>query len=170
MEVYVDDLLVKSKTSEDHGQHLEEAFTVIKKHWMKLNPMKYGTHLQLPEFWRASRGQGNFYEGPVVGSRYVIMDGKLYRREESMPYLTCIARTEISSVIHEIHGGFCGNHTSEPSLSKKILHKGCFLPTMKKNCIEYVRKCEQCQWYAKVLLARPTKITLMSSPWSFVVL
>ncbi|KAM6569212.1 hypothetical protein CsatB_017197 [Cannabis sativa] len=79
------------------------------------------------------------------------MDGKLYRREVSMPYLRCIARTEISSVIHEIHGGFCRNHTYEPSLSKKILHKGCFLPTMKKNCIEYVRKCEQCHWYAKIV-------------------
>ena len=40
MEVYVDDMLVKSKTSGDHSDDLEEAFAVIRKYGMKLNPKK----------------------------------------------------------------------------------------------------------------------------------
>ncbi|KAM6577596.1 hypothetical protein CsatB_029433 [Cannabis sativa] len=40
---------------------------------------------------------------------------------------------------------------------------------MKKNRTECVHKCEQCQCYSKVPRARPTKITLMNSPWPFVV-
>ena len=40
MEVYVDDMFVKSKTSGDHNDDLEEAFAVIRKYGMKLNPKK----------------------------------------------------------------------------------------------------------------------------------
>ena len=40
MEVYVDDLLVKSKGEPDHLGHLAEAFGILKKFQMKLNPAK----------------------------------------------------------------------------------------------------------------------------------
>ena len=40
MEVYVDDLLVKSKNESDHLRHLADAFDVLRKFRMKLNPAK----------------------------------------------------------------------------------------------------------------------------------
>lgn len=40
MEVYVNDILVKSKHVEDHYQHLVEMFYILRKHGMKLNPRK----------------------------------------------------------------------------------------------------------------------------------
>ena len=40
MEVYIDDMLVKSKRKEDHIGHLKEAFDILKRDWMKLNPEK----------------------------------------------------------------------------------------------------------------------------------
>lgn len=40
MEVYIDDIVVKSKTLTKHMQHLEEAFTLIQKYNMKLNLLK----------------------------------------------------------------------------------------------------------------------------------
>ena len=40
MEVYIDDMLVKSLHAEDHVSHLEECFTRLKFHNMKLNPAK----------------------------------------------------------------------------------------------------------------------------------
>ena len=40
IEVYVDDLLVKSKEESDQLQHLGEAFCVLKKFQMKLNSAK----------------------------------------------------------------------------------------------------------------------------------
>ena len=40
MEVYVDDMLVKSKKAEDHLGHLEEMFQVLRRYHMKLNPLK----------------------------------------------------------------------------------------------------------------------------------
>lgn len=40
MEVYIDDIVVKSKTHAKHVQHLEEAFSLMWKYNMKLNPLK----------------------------------------------------------------------------------------------------------------------------------
>ena len=40
MEVYIDDMLVKSTTTELHIAHLSEAFQVLREYNMKLNPAK----------------------------------------------------------------------------------------------------------------------------------
>lgn len=40
MEVYVNDLLVKSKRLEQHLANLQEAFTVLRCYKMKFNPLK----------------------------------------------------------------------------------------------------------------------------------
>ena len=40
MEVYIDDMLVKSLEVEDHISHLQQAFSTIRKYNMKLNPAK----------------------------------------------------------------------------------------------------------------------------------
>ena len=40
MEVYLDDMLVKSVKTELHVDHLAEAFQILKDYKMKLNPTK----------------------------------------------------------------------------------------------------------------------------------
>ena len=40
MEVYIDDMLVKSTTTELHIAHLSEAFQILRNYNMKLNPAK----------------------------------------------------------------------------------------------------------------------------------
>ena len=40
MEVYVDDMLVKSKMVGDHIEHLNQMFNMLRKYQMKLNPLK----------------------------------------------------------------------------------------------------------------------------------
>ena len=40
MEVYIDDMLVKSKERLDHTKHLQEAFELLHTNGMKLNPLK----------------------------------------------------------------------------------------------------------------------------------
>ncbi|KAL0328146.1 UNVERIFIED_CONTAM: Retrovirus-related Pol polyprotein from transposon opus [Sesamum calycinum] len=40
IEVYVDDMLVKSKEARSHVEHLEATFTVLRKYRLKLNPRK----------------------------------------------------------------------------------------------------------------------------------
>ena len=40
MEVYIDDMLVKSKQRQDHATHLQQVFDILRKYGMKLNPVK----------------------------------------------------------------------------------------------------------------------------------
>ena len=40
MEVYIDDMLVKSKQRPDHAVHLQQTFDLLRKYGMKLNPLK----------------------------------------------------------------------------------------------------------------------------------
>ena len=40
MKVYINDMLVKSKKSFNHTKHLQEAFELLRKHSVKLNPLK----------------------------------------------------------------------------------------------------------------------------------
>ena len=40
MEVYIDDMLVKSKQRPDHVTHLQQAFDLLREYDMKLNPLK----------------------------------------------------------------------------------------------------------------------------------
>ena len=40
MEVYIDDIVVKSKTRGEHAFHLQEVFHLLRKYNMKLNPSK----------------------------------------------------------------------------------------------------------------------------------
>ncbi|KAL0445055.1 UNVERIFIED_CONTAM: Pro-Pol polyprotein [Sesamum latifolium] len=46
VEVYVDDMLVKSKKAEDHIADLEETFAVLRKYRLKLNPAKCAFEVQ----------------------------------------------------------------------------------------------------------------------------
>ena len=40
VEVYIDDIVVKSKTRTEHAQHLEQTFRLMRNYNMKLNPTK----------------------------------------------------------------------------------------------------------------------------------
>ena len=40
MEVYIDNMLVKSKQHPDHATHVQQAFDILRKYGMKLNPLK----------------------------------------------------------------------------------------------------------------------------------
>ena len=50
MEVYIDDMLVKSVKAELHVTHLAEAFQVLKSYNMKLNPAKCSFGVSVGKF------------------------------------------------------------------------------------------------------------------------
>ncbi|KAL6321066.1 hypothetical protein AAG906_012055 [Vitis piasezkii] len=52
MEVYIDDIVVKSETQVEHTQHLEEAFCLMRAYIMKLNPTKCAFGVNARKFLR----------------------------------------------------------------------------------------------------------------------
>ena len=51
MEVYINDMLVKSKEHSDHAAHLQEAFELLRAYGMKLNPSKCAFGSMLAGSW-----------------------------------------------------------------------------------------------------------------------
>ena len=50
MEVYVDDMIVKSKTDVDHRHNFQKAFDILRAFSMKLNPKKCMFGVRLAKF------------------------------------------------------------------------------------------------------------------------
>ena len=102
--------------------------------------------------------------------RYLMLENHLYRQGFSMPLLKCITELETAVIIKEVHEGFSGSHIGGHSLTQKIIRQGYYRPTLKNDAIEYVKKCDKCQWFSNIHRAPPFKLTVMTSPWLFVVL
>ena len=52
MEVYVGDMLVKSKVASDHVLHLADIFNILRTYHMKLNPQKLAFGVASKKFLR----------------------------------------------------------------------------------------------------------------------
>ena len=50
LEVYLDDMLVRSLLAKDHTAHLQQGFKVLDQHQMKLNPTKCTFGVRSGEF------------------------------------------------------------------------------------------------------------------------
>ncbi|XP_058075961.1 uncharacterized protein LOC131224683 [Magnolia sinica] len=76
----------------------------------------------------------------VRAARYVILDGILYKKEHSQPYLRCLLLDKADYVIWEIHEEICENHSDSRALALKILRQGYFWPTLRKDSKNYVQR------------------------------
>ncbi|XP_075674980.1 uncharacterized protein LOC142644207 [Castanea sativa] len=86
----------------------------------------------------------------VWAVRFTILNGELYERGFSMPYLKCLAPNEATYVLREIHEGVYGNHSEPQSLVGKTIRAGYFWPNMQKDATELVKKYDKCQQFSNV--------------------
>ena len=57
-------------------------------------------------------------------SRYIIIDGVLYRRGYTLLFLQCLDEDDADYILMEVHEGVCGNHSGVRSLAHKALRDG----------------------------------------------
>ncbi|XP_074298289.1 uncharacterized protein LOC141629138 [Silene latifolia] len=86
----------------------------------------------------------------MKASRFLLIDNVLFRKSHAGPNLRCLDREESQAVLHDIHSGECGNHAGGRSLSNKVLRQGYFWPTMRKDAMEFAKRCDACQRHAHV--------------------
>ncbi|KAI3676095.1 hypothetical protein L1987_85694 [Smallanthus sonchifolius] len=83
------------------------------------------------------------------------------------PYLRCLEDPEALEVLKDIHKGDCGNHTGGGALFSKILRKGYYWPTMRKNAMDYSQKCDACQRHSNILHQPAEPLYPIISSWPF---
>uniref|UniRef100_A0A2N9G648 Uncharacterized protein n=1 Tax=Fagus sylvatica TaxID=28930 RepID=A0A2N9G648_FAGSY len=73
----------------------------------------------------------------VRSTRFVLIQGVLYKRGFSLPYLRCLDKAEANYVMREAHEGICDNHSGARSLVHKLVRAGYYWPTMQKDAVSY---------------------------------
>ena len=59
-------------------------------------------------------------------ANFILLDGVLYKRGFSFPYLRCLLPEEGIRVLEDLHAGECSNHIQEQSLYIKFLWLGYY--------------------------------------------
>ncbi|XP_057452622.1 uncharacterized protein LOC130744455 [Lotus japonicus] len=98
---------------------------------------------------------------------YTLLDGILFRRGFSSPLLRCLLPEKYEVVMIEVHEGVCASHIGGRPVASKVLRAGFYWPTVRKDCAEFVRKCEKCQVFADLPRAPPEQLATISSPGPF---
>ena len=84
-----------------------------------------------------------------------------------MPLLRCLRPSEADCALREVHEGICCSHIGSRILAHKLLRQGYYWLKMQNN-IENFIKCDRCQRNANVHNVSASQLTLILSPWSFV--
>ena len=87
MEVYIDDMLVKSKECPNHTTHLQEAFDLLKAYGMKLNPLKCAFGVSANRFLGFMVTQRSIEANPV--QLKAILDSPTPNSRKGVQQLTC---------------------------------------------------------------------------------
>ena len=98
---------------------------------------------------------------------FSIIQGKLYKRSFSGPYLRCVNLAEAKYVLAELHEGECGNHSEARSLANIAITTRYYWPTMREDSRSHERRCDKCQRHAQVPRQPPENLTPIASPWPF---
>jgi hypothetical protein len=91
----------------------------------------------------------------VRASRFVILQGILYKKGFSLPYLRCLTPVEAEYVLKKIHEGICGNLLGARSLSKKIIRAGYYSRFIQMDANAFVQRCDKCQRFTNLLHSPP---------------
>ncbi|CAL1387108.1 unnamed protein product [Linum trigynum] len=99
--------------------------------------------------------------------RYLLIEGDLYKKGFTGPYLRCLSIGEAHFAVQEVHEGSWGMHAGTRSLEKTLLRQGYYWPTMRRDTQKYAQACPKCQVAAQTTHAPPSKMQVNIGPWPF---
>ncbi|XP_019160042.1 PREDICTED: uncharacterized protein LOC109156645 [Ipomoea nil] len=99
--------------------------------------------------------------------RFIYFKDALYQRSFDSVFLRCLGDEEALQAMEEPHSGVCGAHQSGPKLHFHIKRMGYYWPTMVKDCIDYARRCQACQFHANFIHQPPEPLHPTVASWPF---
>ncbi|XP_056689014.1 uncharacterized protein [Spinacia oleracea] len=98
---------------------------------------------------------------------FEIRNGTLYKKAFSQPLLRCITPEKGQEVLEDLHHGLCSSHIGGRALAEKALRIGYYWPTLKKDALDLVKRCDKCQRFAHLIRRPAQKLTPITSPIQF---
>ncbi|KAL5840569.1 hypothetical protein ACOSQ4_013177 [Xanthoceras sorbifolium] len=103
----------------------------------------------------------------IKAARFSIIEGQLYKRFYSGPYLKCVDPIKAQQVLKDLHEGQCGNHSAGKSLANRAITAVYYRPTMQSESHDLVKRCDPCQRFALISHQHPERLHPISAPWPF---
>ncbi|RDX67376.1 hypothetical protein CR513_53749, partial [Mucuna pruriens] len=97
-------------------------------------------------------------------AKYILVASQLYKRGFSFPLLWCLGELKTKRAIKEIHEGVHGSHIGGRALDSKIVLTQFYWPTLKKDSLAFIKKCDKCQRYADQHQAPLKQLHSITSP------
>ncbi|KAL0462270.1 UNVERIFIED_CONTAM: hypothetical protein Slati_0114600 [Sesamum latifolium] len=69
--------------------------------------------------------------------------------------------------MEEAHSGVCGAHQSGAKATLPHKENGYYWPTMVKDCIDYAKRCQACQFHANLIHQPPEPLHPTVASWPF---
>ncbi|XP_038678408.1 uncharacterized protein LOC119979856 [Tripterygium wilfordii] len=121
----------------------------------------------LPQSRKLSKDRNEAKSLRKRAARYTLIDGELYRRFFTLPYLRCLAPREADYTLREVHEGICGSHIGRRTLSYQVLRCGYYSPMMVSDAKKLVQKCDKCQRHSNVPHIPPSQMVPIQSSCPF---
>ena len=99
--------------------------------------------------------------------RFIYYTETLYGHSFDGALLWCLGREETNQAIEEAHSRICVSQQSGPKLHFWIERMGYYWLTMVKDCMEYAKKYQSCQFHSKFIhqSLEPLHPTIVSWPF-----
>jgi len=123
----------------------EQLFVVAERPWLAdMANFKAGN--LIPEEFTYQQKKKFFKEANF----YVWYDPYLFRTNTDGLLRRCVAGDEVKSIMWHCHSSACGGHHDGERTAAKVLQSGFWWPTLFKDCQEFVRQCDKCQWTGNI--------------------
>ncbi|XP_020412770.1 uncharacterized protein LOC109947252 [Prunus persica] len=99
--------------------------------------------------------------------RFIYYKKILYRRSFEGVFLRCLDKEDAFKAMDEAYSGICGAHQSGLKLHFQIKRIGYYWLTMVKDCMDYVQKCQACQFHANFIHQPPEPLHPSITSWPF---
>ncbi|KAJ4952606.1 hypothetical protein NE237_029438 [Protea cynaroides] len=75
---------------------------------------------------------------------YTIMDGKLYYKSLTRPFILCLTLAEAHEVMWKVYEGLCSSNIGSCALFQRLLRQGYYWPKMLADYTEFATNCKKC--------------------------
>lgn len=89
---------------------------------------------------------------------YTLMGNKLFKKTPEEILLKCLSESEAYLALLNVHSRECEAHQVGHKIKWLLFQQGIYWSTMLKNCIEFAKRCQECQVHADTQHIRARKL------------
>ncbi|KAL0445562.1 UNVERIFIED_CONTAM: hypothetical protein Slati_1684100 [Sesamum latifolium] len=147
-------------TFQKEENHVMEVFETEEEDWRQplVDYLKYGKLPSDPRRRTDIRRRA---------TRFIYYKSTLYRRSFEGIFLRCLSDDEKDQAMEEAHFGVCGAHQLGAKLHFRIKRMGYYWPAKVKDCIDYAKRCQACQFHANLIHQPPEPLHPTVALWPF---